>query len=407
MGWSHISLLRRESVMKKLSLLVFALALIFSSAAMAAEQYVAGGFEASGHVVTGAGGQKYSKNATGIPWMTDGDTVTYQGVMGKYLNLPSNGNMTRFAFFVDEVELDLMKSFGENIRLRADLDFGRVASSGAGTVAAGFVLEQAYATANIPLGNGLEVLLGRFNAPMGLESVDVNDNDTISKSIIVRGLRPANMTGIKLYYEFSDAIDLHFYVVNSLLQDNSIQVKDVPSLGFRLGYNWGEMDTESTVGLSAFFGPEAQNATNRHYTFGGDLDLNWWITESFALGLEALFTRNNAPVAGQSNVHYMAGLLNLHYAFSDTWDGTLKYCYAKQFKVGAVGVASDLMHLNAPLVTIPVATAAQVHEISLAGNYYVADGAAVKMEGRFDIVMPKTLPKYYDYGLAMAFAYEF
>mgnify|MGYP003342882864 CR=1 FL=1 len=43
-----------------------------------------------------------------------------------------------------------------------------------------FTLEQAYATANIPVGNGIEFMLGRFNTPIGFESVDVNENDTIT-----------------------------------------------------------------------------------------------------------------------------------------------------------------------------------------------------------------------------------
>ena len=42
-----------------------------------------------------------------------------------------------------------------------------------------FVVEQAYVTAGILSG---EFLIGRFNAPVGLYSVDMNDNVTISFS---------------------------------------------------------------------------------------------------------------------------------------------------------------------------------------------------------------------------------
>lgn len=393
--------------MKKLFIAVFVLALaaFVATSAQAEEKYVAGGFEAAGHVITGAGYQHFNNRAP-TEAANDGTTVTTAGVMGKYLGTAPLTRSDHFSFFVDEVELDIMKSFGENIRLRADMDFGRVASSGFGTAA--FSLEQAYATANIPLGNGIEFLLGRFNTPMGFEAYDVNENDTISKSIIVRGLRPANTTGAKIYYAFSDLVDLHFYVVNSLYADSDVKVNDIPSLGFRLGFNWGDEGTESTFGFSGFFGPESR-ASNKHFTFGGDLDLNWWITESFALGLEALFDRNDAVTSTTGivpgvNTNYAAGLLNLHYVFSDVWDGTLKYVFAKQFKPGTSANAGNTINLTG--------TQQSMHEIALAGGYSVADGAKLKLEGRFDIIKPSTTTApasrtQYVFGGALAFAYDF
>ncbi len=388
--------------MKKIFIAILAVALFaFTASANAQEKYVAGGFEAAGHVIAGAGYQHFN-NKVPTYFTNDGDVIYTAGVMGKYLGTAPAPSSDHFSFFVDEVELDLMKSFGENIRLRADLDFARVNSAGAGM--AGFVLEQAYATANIPIGNGLEFMLGRFNAPIGFEAVDVNENDTISKSVLVTGLRPANMTGMKLYYAFSDLVDLHFYVVNTLTQDTDVKINDVPSLGFRLGFNWGDKGNESTFGISGFFGPES-TVSNKHFTFGGDIDVNWWITEAFALGIEGLFRRDDAApqVAGSVNTNYMAGLLNLHYAFSDVWDGTLKYVFAKQFKPYANAVTAI------PGVTAGLTgTQQSMHQIALAGGYAIADGAKLKLEGRFDIVNPVGGSNTeYVYGGALAFAYDF
>lgn len=398
--------------MKKytVAILAIAIAAFIATSAQAEEKYVAGGFEASGHIVTGGGYQHFSNN-TVAPVSTyftfDGDVGYGPGVLGKYLNGSASPKSDQFSFFVDEVELDLMKSFGENIRIRADLDFGRVNSSGFLTNA--FTLEQAYATANIPIGNGLEFMLGRFNTPIGFESVDVSDNDTISKSVLVTGLRPANTTGAKIYYSFSDLVDLHFYIVNTLTQDSSLKVAGtVPSLGMRLGFNWGEEGNESTFGISPFFGPETRYS-NKHFTFGGDMDLNWWVTESFAVGAEALFRRDDAAtgvtglVAGV-NTNYLAGLLNLHYAFSDVWDGTLKYVFAKQFKGanGWVAAAGDCPWMDLTGVQ------QSMHQIALAGGYEIADGAKLKMEGRFDIINPTGASNTeYIYGGALAFDYNF
>ena len=394
--------------MKKILIAVMALALVaVAMTAQAEEKYVAGGFEMAGHVNAGAGYQHFN-NRTPTYATFDGDVAYAAGPIGKYIATTPTNRSDHFQFFVDEVELDVMKSFGENIRLRADMDFGR-AASGANNWVNAFTLEQAYATANIPLGNGIEFLLGRFNAPIGFEAVDMNENDTISTSVLRQGLRPANMTGAKIYYAFSDLIDLHFYVVNTLYQDTDVKINDVPSLGFRLGFNWGEEGTESTVGISGFFGPESRQS-NKHFTFGADLDANWWITESFALGLEALFSRFDAVtnttgvVAGQ-NTNYLSGLLNLHYVFSDVWDGTLKYAFAKQFKIAASNA------LNPGNLT---GYQQSMHQITLAGGYAIADGAKLKLEGRFDIVKPTSDTAWgqsgrtqYVMGGALAFAYDF
>lgn len=404
--------------MKKIFLLALTLTFI-STAARAENNHVDGSFEAAGHVMTGFGYQHFTKNynvTAGIPQYnpTDSDGITYApGVMGKYLGSVPAGYSDHFSFFVDEVELDLMKSFGENIRLRADLDFMRQASSGAGIPAGGFILEQAYATANIPLGNGIEVLLGRFNTPVGFEAADVAENDTISKSIIVQGLRPENTTGVKIYYPFSDLVDLHFYVVNSLFQDSDVKRADAPSLGFRLGFNWGADNQESTVGISGLWGPESR-VSNVHYTYGADVDVNWWITESAALGLEALFTHANqlSVVPGVLNsgdfVTVLAGLANFHYLFNEIWDGTIKYVFAKQYKavtgagIGATGgYYSDYMGGGIRQT---------VHQISLAGGYFFAEGAKFKIEGRLDFLRPGAstgINRSYTYGLAVAFAYNF
>jgi len=381
--------------MKKLLVIVAVLAL--TATAFAADEYVMGGFEASGHVMVGTGYQYSGKKAPSEAAVSADNEASTSGPMGRYLGaVPTAGKKNHFNFFIDEVELDIAKSFGDNIRLRADMDFARQMSSGLGRGNA-FVLEQAYATANIPAGNGIEFLVGRFNAPIGFESVDAIDNDTISESIILRSqMRPTELTGAKFYYAFTDAVDFHFWAANSVIGDTLLKQANMPALGARLGYNWGEDDNASTVGLSPFFGPSAVNVNNKHYLFGADLDMNWWLTESFALGLEGVFSRASA-LPGFANMWTFGGLLNLHYAFSDVWDGTLKYAYAnqKQITSGAVNF---------------VGTKEQIHEIALAGGYAIADGATLKLEGRFDIVAPSSttgFEKQYVFGAVLAMGYEF
>ena len=116
--------------------LFMAAALVVASGAFAngtgpaptvAQEYVVGTFEASGHIFTGAGWQRYkTQGATVVPNDISG---TLPGVIGEYADTSAitSAGVNRedvFRFFVDEFELDIAKTFGENIRVRADLDFG-------------------------------------------------------------------------------------------------------------------------------------------------------------------------------------------------------------------------------------------------------------------------------------------
>lgn len=399
----------RETTMKKILIAALVLGLAFAAnGAMAKSKSGDGGLELSGHMVTGMGFQ-YQSNKTPTYFTNDGDAGYYAGPMGKYLNKVPFPKSKHFAFFMDEVELDLTKSFGENVRLRADLDFARGNSTGITNV---LTVEQAYATANIPVGNGIEFLIGRFNAPIGFEAVDVSDNDTFSKSVIATGLRPTNLTGAKIYYPFSDLVDLHFYVVNKLDQDTMIKANSIPSAGLRLGFNWGEEGTESTIGVSGFFGPK-YNYRSKRYTFGGDVDANWWATEAFAIGFEGIYRHDQADnrFAAATAVNYFGALVNLHYVFSDVWDGTLKYAMAKQSKGSSDAGAQDAINAGLENPANPynlTGTQQWVHQIALAGGYGIADGAKLKMEGRFDIVKPVgSGTTEYVYGAVVGFDYNF
>lgn len=358
--------------MKKINLLVaLAAATFVATAAQADEKYVSGGFEASGHVVTLAGWQHNTKNVH--------PTTTY-GVLGKY-GAPAGSKGDEFGFFVDEAELDIAKSFGENIRLRADLSFNGVAS-----------VEQVYATANIPAGNGIEFLLGQFDAPIGFESNEVVDNSVISFTNLQKaGIRPAVLRGAKLYYAFSDAWDFNFYLANALQGQAPKAGIDMPSLGFRLGYNWGEEGTQSTLGFSGFAG--AEQADKSDYTFGGDVDLSWWASDAFNVGGEFLFRRDakGSDVTGKA-ANTLGGLLNLTYNFSDVWDGTFRYAYVKEFQADTVADVFGAKGYS--------------NEFSFGGGYAVADDAKIMLEGRFDWLNVAGV-KSYDYGAAFAFAYNF
>lgn len=395
-----------------------------------------GDFEISGHVNTGLGFQYNSKAfASGAM-----GAFREEGMIGLNRNVNAAGQITDnfdWLFYVGDVEIDIAKTFGENIRLRTDLDFGRANSNSYGAAVANMI-EQAYATVNIPVGYGLEFLVGRFNAPMGFEAVDNNDNDLPFHTAIFNYLRPQNFTGIKFYYPFSDLVDLHFFIVNNLRDVAGGGINGdggIPAGGLRLGFTWGMEGQESTLGLSGAASTEAK-AYGRGDKWGelsyvGDLDFNLWVTDVFAIGGEGLFRRDGAIRNAKDN-YYMAGLLNLHYVFSDVWDGTLRYTYSMDKNGSAQLLSRGAATINAYNAASQYSTFGgntfagvnasamidklQLHQIDLGINYYITDGAKIMTMYRFEMGMPaKLAARSYangnktamNHSLAANFAYEF
>src|SRR3990167_7223450 len=223
------------------------------------------GLELGGNVTTFFGWQKNDSNALG----TLIGAIPERGV--------GTANRDTFNFYLDEVELNLQKSWGDKVRIRADLDFGSAALGSNFSdfaAATAFVLEQGYIGFNIL---DAEIIVGRFNVPIGVYSVDRINNVTISYPTVF-GLLPSNGTGVKLFWGINDSFDIQLYAVNNIADTVSTAAGGglggiVPSGGFRLGYNWGDEDHRSTVGLSGYAGGQLP-ALMKHLTFIGDIDLS-------------------------------------------------------------------------------------------------------------------------------------
>lgn len=374
--------------MKKILNVVLGAMLItmLTAPAVNAASSVAGGLEFSGHIDVVTGWQHDDASTSdfgscsfgpGILGCNDIDSAgSGYGELGDFRGLGTPSRDT-FSFYVDEVELDVQKSFGENIRIRADLDFGRFLSGTPNQGGANFIIEQGYVTFNLPIGNGAEFLVGRFNAPIGYESVDRIDNTTISFSNIFRYVRPHNLTGAKLYYAFNEWFDWSLYVVNSLQDVFSFTAgtdSAIPSYGTRFGFTFGEEGQESTIGLSYAGGPEAFGH-NAHLTHIFDLDFMVRVTESFTLAGEAIyrqdntgFTAANGLVFGPPNSKVFGGNLLFAFAPSETWDFWFRYGYIHDFNPTGAYTGLDQ----------------QINTFTVGAAYQITDDAKFKIEYRLD-----------------------
>lgn len=419
--------------------LVIALALVIAGFSMNAMAYE-GDFEMSGHINTGFGYQYNSSKVASVAggiFTEEGMAPIRLGNFGPAGTKNTANNL--WLFYVGDVELDITKTFGENIRLRADLDLLRLNSYSYHNQPLGNgwsdMIEQAYITINIPIGMGVEFLVGRFNAPMGFEAVDNNDNDLPFHTAIFNFLRPQNLTGLKFYYAFSDLVDLHIWLANNLRDVAYTQgtaalagyrYSFIPAAGFRLGFTWGMEGQESVFGLSGAFSPEAQVDNDKWGTWSwiGDIDFNIWVNDVFAIGGEGIFRMDDSQRAtvGKKNNKYYGGLLNLHYVFSDVWDGTLRYAYAHDVNGATSGTATLITTLQGAANQYmryaglsALGADVQLHQIDLGVNYHITDGAKLMAMYRFEMIMPDKLgggfapltDKAYTHSIAANFAYEF
>lgn len=339
----------------------------------------ADGLELGGNVTTFFGWQHDDSNALG---------TLSGGLPERGATAPSRDT---FNFYLDEVELNLAADLGDKIRIRADLDFGgAVLGSNLSDGGGAFVLEQGYV--GFGVGEG-EIIVGRFNAPIGVYSVDRIDNVTINYPYTF-GLLPANVTGAKLYYPFGDMVDLQLYVINNIGDTVSTVAGGgvggvYPTGGFRLGVNWGEEDRQSTLGLSGIVGGNVAGS-NRPLTFIGDLDLTWFINDRFLLQLEGVYRQDNTTVAGAKNNKSISGMLLVDYDITDEWDIYARYDYLHDIQ----GFYTGVDH--------------QVHAGTIGVGFDIAEGAKFKLEYRLDYQLPAgAISNSISHTVAGQFAYAF
>lgn len=397
--------------MKKITILAVVLALAGFVASIPAQAEEGGMLEITGNLTTVTGWQRAS---TGRYF----DTTA--GILADGLAVPGAAGTEQFGFFIDQIEIDLAKSYGENIRFRADLDFfpftgaatpGRFTGATGGGGTGDFVVEQAYATANIPAGNGWELLVGRFNSGVGLDSVDRNELSTVSFSSVHRLLLPHNLTGARLGYDWSDNFRWETYLVNSLMDAAPGATSTVPSFGFNAIYNYGSEGNPSWWKFSGAGGPEQAAGTNKSFSFLGDLALRHAATDAFTFGFEGVYRQDDAAAGVADNNQNIAGTLQGTYAFSDVWDGTLRYGYTWDLDAGSGGsTVASANNEFAPGLAGTLTNGGVRHDFAIATGYSITDGARFGLEGRLDLTNPSAVADGtagMNLGAAGTFAYNF
>lgn len=191
-----------------------------------------------------------------------GQDLTLSGFVDGSTALPvSDGTDLGFSF--DQLEVDIEKTLGEGISLRADVDFAEFSD------VPGLYLpdvEQAYVTVS-------GMTFGKFNAPIGWELLDAPDMYQFSHTLVFDYALPTNLIGFSYARELGAGLDVVAYVANGW--DLNFADDDKPIFGGRLGYGGVE---DLNAGLSVI--------QNNSLDLVIDVDATLTMVENLLIGLE-------------------------------------------------------------------------------------------------------------------------
>jgi hypothetical protein len=219
-------------------------------------------------------------------------------------------------FGIDQVEVDIEKQLDDNTSIRADINYLP------GT-ALEFddLLEQGYLTYALAAGNGVDITIGKFNAPIGFELLDAPDMYQFSHALVFDNGLPTNLTGVMGAYKFNDQVDVAAYVVNGW-DVSSSDINHAKTIGGRIGINAME---GLSVGVSVISGSEVATTDDKRTVF--DVDVTATMVDKLIIGFEYnTGSEDNAGTAtGEVDSEWTAYLLMGHYDLNDTYGVTARY----------------------------------------------------------------------------------
>jgi hypothetical protein len=200
-------------------------------------------------------------------------------MQNKFRNFDINENQ----FTLSLAEIVFQKN-AQPIGFRIDLDFGAandvVQTGVAGTLAN---VQQAYASALLPIGNGLTVDVGKFVTFMGYELIESKDNWNYSRSLLFSWAIPYFHVGARASYPVSPELTLLAHVVNGW--NNVVDNNGSKTIGATV--NYAVLPTTSLI-LNWIGGreqPAGPTDVGSKDVF--DFTVTHQLTDDFALALNA------------------------------------------------------------------------------------------------------------------------
>ncbi len=198
---------------------------------------------------------------------------------------------------------------------RIKLNFGEDAKLTGGSGADDVDYQEAYAQYIAPIGNGLDIRIGRMNTLIGYEVIESPLNPNFSRSWLFGLGEPFTTTGLRASYEFNDTVALAVGVINAWngATSDTNRSKSIEALLGLTPLDW------LSVSLFGFWGPEgARGAKNTDLVQVGGI-VTAQATDQTSFVLEGYYAhQDNAVMAiRDAQWHGIAGYV-IH-DFNDQW----------------------------------------------------------------------------------------
>jgi plastocyanin len=241
------------------------------------------------------------------PHAAAGDGYGYEGLQFgfwgwvTYMATPQENESTFWAW---EAELDITKSFSDEIAGSADIDF---VDTNHGAWAN---IEQLFLSFLFPSLDDAILTAGKFNAPFGIERRDFWDRLTGSPTLLFRA-QPRDLTGVMFTQPWNAAhLTFRTFVVNGF--DWNLDNNAQPSLGLMVEYKPGEC---LCLAVTNYWGPEFDgNTTDKLYFV--EPQASWRITPKLLVEGEYLYGNTESP---SGRLSWSGYALIVSHNLNDSW----------------------------------------------------------------------------------------
>ncbi len=235
----------------------------------------------------------------------------------RIFDVDSNSFRPHMAQIVLEKEGKTDGSMEDRGGFRIKLDYGEDAQLTGGSGADDFDFQEAYVQYIAPIGNGLDLKIGRMNTLIGYEVIESPYNPNFSRSWLFGFGEPFTTTGIRGSYEFNDMVSFSLGVINDFTgtQSDTNNSKSVESL-----ISIAPMENVG-VYLFGFWGPEGAIGADDsdRVMLGGIVDVQ--LTDQAEVVLEGYYGNfaNATTAVPSANARWDGVAGYLIYDFTDKW----------------------------------------------------------------------------------------
>ncbi|MCA9470893.1 MAG: porin [Nitrospirales bacterium] len=206
-------------------------------------------------------------------------------------------------------------SMKERAGFRVKLDFGEDAKFTGGNTGADEVdFQEAYAQYVAPIGNGLDLRIGRMNTLIGYEVIESPLNPNFSRSWLFGLGEPFTTTGIRGTYQVSESVTFSIGGINSFTgtQADLNRSKSVEALLGVTPTDW------LSVSLFGFWGPEGALGTDNSDRVLGGAIIDIQATDQTEFVIEAYYA-NQANATPGTNARWNGVAGYVIHNFTDEW----------------------------------------------------------------------------------------